>query len=536
MNARIRLYWTLLFGLGLAVGPAVAHCQPPQKVGSNYQFKSMGADSGGVRLPKYQTLPATPTLNFIDTGAVAYRKSDSTWWGWTGNIWIPLGKLPTAGQGIFVNGSSVRSSMNWFNVTEYGADSTGVVDATIAIRNCITAAAAATPNGSVIFFPPGNYLISDSIVTPVGRTFYILGSGMGYNNTTGNYVTRILQSSGTKGVFNMSGNSCQVRNMALENTAATPTAGAAIFFRDIHLVVKDVSIKGFYDGIVQTDQVASVIDGCVFADQIHRSIDQSNFVSADNGDGSIANCLFSSFLHPTAVGFYQTGSGGEKIQNCKWVSASNLYVNPIEVNIPNGSQSTSDLFISNCSIEQYTGNGVYIHSSGGGNFYNITIAGGNISSYNNGNGVVLTGTGGSLSRIALTGICIGNDATAIALTDVDNVSISNCLMNNNSGNITQAGVVTNLFYDRALITYNTPASGGTVAAVKWAYNIINPAGPIALLTVALPASPVDGDEIELVFSQTITNLAYSGGTQVGPTANVSGYRKMKYYAAQTTWF
>lgn len=82
---------TWIYGLiilGSLISGGAAHCQPPQKINSNYQFKSVGADSGGVRIPKYQVLPTNPTANYIDSGALAYQVLDSNVYYWNGRIWI----------------------------------------------------------------------------------------------------------------------------------------------------------------------------------------------------------------------------------------------------------------------------------------------------------------------------------------------------------------------------------------------------------------------------------------------------------------
>ena len=59
------------------------------------------------------------------------------------------------------------------NITDFGADSTGVVDATIPIQNAINS----TVGGGIVFFPKGVYLTSGGIV--VGSNITILGTGFG---------------------------------------------------------------------------------------------------------------------------------------------------------------------------------------------------------------------------------------------------------------------------------------------------------------------------------------------------------------------
>lgn len=57
----------------------------------------------------------------------------------------------------------------------------------------------------------------------------------------------------------------------------------------------------------------------------------------------------------------------------------------------------------------------------------------------------------------------------------------------------------------------TPTTGQTVTLVKNRYNIINPAGALLALTVALPAAN-NNDLVYIKFTQNVTTLSYSGGT------------------------
>lgn len=58
----------------------------------------------------------------------------------------------------------------------------------------------------------------------------------------------------------------------------------------------------------------------------------------------------------------------------------------------------------------------------------------------------------------------------------------------------------------------TPTTGQTVTLVRNQYNIINPAGALLALTVALPSSPANSTVVYIKFTQNITTLSYSGGT------------------------
>lgn len=82
-----------------------------------------------------------------------------------------------------------------------------------------------------------------------------------------------------------------------------------------------------------------------------------------------------------------------------------------------------------------------------------------------------------------------------------------------------------------------PVTGGTVNLLIGEYNIVNPAGPILNLTINFPSTPQANDFVEIKLTQTVTTVAYSGGTVVGaPTAGVRGYLKFKYDVGSASWY
>lgn len=87
-----------------------------------------------------------------------------------------------------------------------------------------------------------------------------------------------------------------------------------------------------------------------------------------------------------------------------------------------------------------------------------------------------------------------------------------------------------------------PVTSGTVTlTASNAHQIINPAGTLAALTVAFPASPVDGQVQIISFTQIITALTLSGGTFVGgPTAialtNGGAMFSMIFNSSDTKWY
>lgn len=93
---------------------------------------------------------------------------------------------------------------------------------------------------------------------------------------------------------------------------------------------------------------------------------------------------------------------------------------------------------------------------------------------------------------------------------------------------------------QALTQYTTPTAGATVTvtAGRNVTVLLNPAGTLATLTVALQGSPVDGDIVTIGTSQIITVLTVSGGTLVGTltTLALGGYATFQYNSTATKWF
>ncbi len=91
-------------------------------------------------------------------------------------------------------------------------------------------------------------------------------------------------------------------------------------------------------------------------------------------------------------------------------------------------------------------------------------------------------------------------------------------------------------------TIVVPVTGDTKTMAAGQSRIIfNPAGTLALLTVTLPSSPVDGQVTGMSFTQIITGLtvnAPGGATVVAPptTAAVDSNFRFLYQASSTSWF
>src|SRR6266849_1843370 len=90
------------------------------------------------------------------------------------------------------------------SVLSCGAAGNGTNDDTIAINNCVA-------GGGVIWFPPGNYLVTNDIAVPTGTT--IQGAGMWYTTFVGNPATYVNEHGRVR--FNGAGSNLHFNDFAI---------------------------------------------------------------------------------------------------------------------------------------------------------------------------------------------------------------------------------------------------------------------------------------------------------------------------------
>ena len=88
------------------------------------------------------------------------------------------------------------------------------------------------------------------------------------------------------------------------------------------------------------------------------------------------------------------------------------------------------------------------------------------------------------------------------------------------------------------LQYEAPLTGVTITVgPNIGQLVINPAGAIAALTVALPASPSNGDPLTLSFTKAVTSVTLSGGTVVGAitSAAAASFASYVYSSGAAAW-
>lgn len=166
-------------GLLMACEMAFCQCPPQQMISSNYQFRAAGGDTA-LRMP--QTQLVSPC--WLSPGSIEFNAPDSSTYQWTGTEWIRIRGAGSAGgltqiygkNHISVAGAdtAVFDTLQYrkiFNVVSYGADTSGVADATPGVQAAINAAFAA--GGGQVYFPRGNYKIAGAFNALCNCQLYI---------------------------------------------------------------------------------------------------------------------------------------------------------------------------------------------------------------------------------------------------------------------------------------------------------------------------------------------------------------------------
>lgn len=300
----------------------------------------------------------------------------------------------------------MSGSLPWINVKTYGATGDGSTDDTTAITSAISVLTAA--GRGVLYFPAGKYVTSGGFTISVPAT--ILGDGMGGWDQVP-YVSQITCTSQTAVLFTVSAAYAAFGGLSLRNTyAGTPSAGAAITSSPTtgleRIDLDAVSVRGFYDNL-DLQGTGWSIRSCWIYGPVRYGLRVRNTVIPDAGDWSISDCGFFAATYDSTAAIRLESSGGGKITNIKTNMAldSKRFTYGIQF-IAAG--ATSILLVGSSSFENYTGDA--IHLDGNGNaFHIVSIDGSQFGQYGNGSGRALYTTG------------------------VDNVSISGCLFNADTG-------------------------------------------------------------------------------------------------------
>jgi hypothetical protein len=319
----------------------------------------------------------------------------------------------------------------WFDVTAYGAVGDGTTDDTSAINSAIAALNSA--GRGVLYFPAGDYLCSAGLTT-ITASGIIMGDGPGGFWGDGP-ASEIRCSSTTAHLFTLTGDRLTVRDLALRNTAATPTAGSGIRFTGAtgleRADYESVSIDNFWTGVDSDGNLGWKMHK-VWIQAPHKyGVHIRNTALTDGGDWGFVDCDFFAAEHDADAAIYAESSGGGKVVNCKInasVSLDHEFIDGIVVAVAAG-VDTSVLLVTNTSIENVSRHGISITSASTGRWRWISILGNQFGLWSNdtGRAISITPTNtDDVTDIVISSNLFNTNGTAraaIRLANVDNVTL-----------------------------------------------------------------------------------------------------------------
>jgi len=384
----------------------------------------------------------------------------------------------------------------------------------------ITAAIAALPSsGGELRFPAGTYVTTGgfSLTVPVvvvGVGMAGLGNGEGQGSLAAG--TEITCTSGTAYLFTTVDIPGRFKHIALRNTSVSaPTAGAGIRVTGTaanpSVSYDEVSVNGFYDNISSEIGQDWHMRGCRLIAPVRYGLRVLNTYSPDSGDWSISDTSFFSSVYASSAAIRVDSSGGGKISNCKINAgmSTHLFQHGIDISFASGT-STGDFNISNCSIENVSGDGIHIYAATGATLSNVTIAGTQISLLGtNTTGYPISIAGQSaylIATVAITGCVVGGPGAVpgILLTNVSGAKIAASVSSGSTTALYSATGCQNVKCGDTPIVLAKAAQSGAVVFDLTAgrVQVCNMVGNVTGWT--LTGTLTDGEEFEIWFQQDAT--------------------------------
>ena len=187
-------------------------------------------------------------------------------------------------------GSALTQPGGSRSILSYGAHGDGINDDTVAIQNCVA-------GGGVIWFPPGNYVVTNDINVPSGTT--IQGAGMWYTTFVGNPVMYAVERGRVR--LNGAGSNTHFADFAIlgkltYRNDSEANDGFSEFFGTNSSIAR-VWVEHTKTGAWIANSVGMVISDCRFRDTIADGINLdkncqgcivTNCTARNTGDDSFA--------------------------------------------------------------------------------------------------------------------------------------------------------------------------------------------------------------------------------------------------------
>jgi hypothetical protein len=242
------------------------------------------------------------------------------------------------------------------NVKDYGAICDGINDDTAAIQTTID-------ENNLIEFPAGKCFISNTL--KINKSVVLRGvsrqlSGLKWTDISMNGVEIITNAQ------------VQIQQMAF-HASLNAVAGNSVHITgdtvNAFSTIKDCMFVGGWNQFYTTAAYAWILDGNYHYGYVNAGIVVRNTFNADWGDSTIVNSVMSGG-GPNSTSIYQISSGGLRIVNNKLLGGAYAYRWQF-----NGNEVTSDLIISNNSIENQTVAAMRFGTNTSISFANIVIDG-----------------------------------------------------------------------------------------------------------------------------------------------------------------
>jgi hypothetical protein len=375
--------------------------------------------------------------------------------------------------------SSTQVALPWVNVkTQGGAVGDGAASDDAAFTAAIALLHAT--GGGTLYLPPGSYKTAGGFTAADP----IMVRGDGGNGKHGDVLlpdapTRWLCTSATADLLTFNSPGCSIRDVALINTnAGVPSAGAGLIVkgRDDNMHIDRVSVSGFFNCVDIQTAFLWHMDGCLILNPVSYGLKIADSYNTDWGDFTISNCQFHPGSRNGATAIRHESAGGMYMVNCKldgWRATAMgtvyRFAHAYDLS-PTSSTSSSIVQISNCSIENISGDAITANVTGGANWKFIILDGLQFGLYTiTGHAIKLAaGALGDLKDITITGCTFftdyGSAVSAIDLTNIQSVRLANNLNDGFPAKLTQSGCADVIDLDAAtgpdiyapMVTGDTP--------------------------------------------------------------------------------
>jgi len=357
------------------------------------------------------TAAKVPTSRILTIDGVAYDLSADRSWVTSGGV----DKFP-----------------NIYNVTSYSLVGDGTTDNTAALDALVILA----PAGSWLYFPIGTYLFGSTV--NINKTLHLIGDGRHSALTMAADSTLISYTAVTDYL--------QIRNLQIYNSkAGTPTSSSIGLKANIAhgWRVENFLIVGFYTNIHMTDVWNDSWIGLYCLGWVDTGMFRTNSgIYVDAGDAAIANSWFVPATYNSNYSILQFNGGGTKITNTKFNYDPAGFQAQYHYYFQ-GTGTTVDLMISNCSFENYGAAAIVVGVTGVGAFKEVCITGNDIGAAFGGDaeGIVITG----VNVVTITGNTLAASGSgtknAIVLNDCLNCTVYNVYADW-TNNVVQTGTTT----------------------------------------------------------------------------------------------